>query len=59
MTTKQANARLARYGVTINQQQVGKFVTCTTTDSAGTVTHWYAGMTANQVVAAYDRIHGV
>ena len=54
MTTAQANQRLARFCVTLSQRTApGGMVVCTTKTRDGHLTEWYAGQTADQVVAAY------
>ncbi len=54
MTTVQANQRLARFGVTLTQRTApGGLVICTTKTRDGHLTEWYAGQTADVVVAAY------
>jgi hypothetical protein len=59
MTTAQANQFLAKYGVTLTQRQLpGGFIQCTTADRFGNLTDWYAGQTAECVVAACRATHG-
>lgn len=59
MTTAQANKTLARYGVTLSQRTApGGLVICTTKTRDGQVTEWYAGQTAEHVMAAYRATHG-